>query len=774
MGKKISDLTEEEISSMDLDELLLMSKEMQDSKKDNVSKTTETLKKAGSKTFDVSKQVVNEVTDIAKNEYKNYKKQRDYNKENGIDNLDDKVKRILRGYTLSAYVAKKKMNGLIKKQLDEEKGITIGDYIKEFLNAFLGKWIYLAYLVLGILVFALLIQIFRTAVIFLPVFYFLYKYIKTMMKYSNNSKIFGFNWYIYILNNFDGYHKQTALETYFDTAKDVMDDRTALEIYFEERGVASVKNTDKKKKEYAKVDEIKVDFDEHYNLTLNSKITNYHLRKSVKEEGLTAVEINDLYMTPQRNNGSELTDDVYYQVHNVVKQSVDALLGKITRDEFIDLVITDERTNYAFPEVKEKLKQEKEARELEKIKAKIAEKRMSKDAVTIVETIVEKKDEWFFNLWNGNDNMTGNKSYFKARMILRKGKSLDDIRKIKSTIEAKLRHSIVINERQDKRAFDLTVILKPQLTPFEMKCKDLLEYNKNRLIYIGKSYTGDLVTEWNYQANHIVVAGKSGSGKSEAIRELLLQLSRLDEDGTDFDYTTMFLTSSSKIGDFADFGKNGALVASGIDKQIQVFSYILNLLEEREALFFKESVQNIKDYNKKHPNDRMKQIVLLADEYENTRKDLDKKKAFEAESLIVSILNIARSSGCIVIIGAQSILNKDVGTVIDKMTIKFSGKNESNVLGKIDSSIASFYKSYKGKPQGVFFFQTDNLEIDGDYITQGETSFTLVQTPYVNDISTKTLPQLSGAEFEAEIFNGSADSSTEPSVEEMESIDLFD
>ena len=52
MGKKISDLSEDELANMDLDDLLRMSEEMQPQVQETKNKTTETLKKVGSKTFE--------------------------------------------------------------------------------------------------------------------------------------------------------------------------------------------------------------------------------------------------------------------------------------------------------------------------------------------------------------------------------------------------------------------------------------------------------------------------------------------------------------------------------------------------------------------------------------------------------------------------------------------------------------------------------------------------------------------------------------------------
>ncbi|BAV37005.1 hypothetical protein EFW11_1766 [Enterococcus faecalis] len=59
-------------------------------------------------------------------------------------------------------------------------------------------------------------------------------------------------------------------------------------------------------------------------------------------------------------------------------------------------------------------------------------------------------------------------------------------------------------------------------------------------------------------------------------------------------------------------------------------------------------------------------------------------------------------SGWVVIIGTQSVLKGAVGIVADKLTVKFNGYNESNVLRKFSPEIASYYQKLVKEAQGVF------------------------------------------------------------------------
>lgn len=453
------------------------------------------------------------------------------------------------------------------------------------------------------------------------------------------------------------------------------------------------------------------------------------------------------------------------------------LLEKIDRAEDISRLFSQKEQYYPYftelqylaEEERQRVEDEKRRQEraafIEQARAKVYSAGINERAINILALINDKREEWNFNAWNiGQNGLKGNDKYVQIRCILNGGASVKDIQRKQHLIESKFRSQILLKPLQDKGSFNLFVLFEPELKKYALTCKDVAQYNNQDKIFIGQSITGPLTTEWNYGANHAVVGGKSGSGKSVQIINLLTQLSQLKT----FKYTRMYLTSSSKIGDFVPFAKKGALVSSGVERQEQVFSYVLDKLEAREALFYKEGVSNIKEYNEKHPEKPMDFIILLADEWENSRGTLDGKLAKKLEGTLVSILNIARSSGCLVIIGAQSILKGDIGTVVDKMFTKYSGSNNRNVLNTISPEIAGYYATLEGKPQGVFFYSSENTPAEEESIYFGETNYTLIQTPYIKDITPKNLPELQGADEEDAILNGGSTASEIETIETAE------
>lgn len=717
----------EEKNNLTLEEILNDAKNQ-----DSNNSKKEITKKAIDKTKEISKNATIAVKNKAKESLDDYK----YKKSVGIETADEKILSFIRanGIGPMATYNKWKLNRKFKKYENKQLGE----------NSFNLKLT-----AIKIVIFLVILLIFGIRIFALAPIYIFYKYFQIQFKYIFNSKYYEFDWYLKLLKKNKRLQEKVPSYLFYTIPDELFKKDNQLK---ESLGIST------KSKEMSIVNS-KLIFDDRYGWVRESYIEEKYFKKPLNNNALESAEINDFFVIPQTNSNHILNQQVFFKNNETIKQAVEPLLGLCTHEDFIEKIVNDDSINYAFPEIAEKLakeaemaallaQQEAEAKELQELENQIAKKGLSKEVATIIKKIRSKKDIWNFNIWNVADNLTGNSSYFKVRCILRNGKSLKEIKDKKATIEAELRHTVIFNELQDKRSFDLTVILEAQLKQFTMKVSDLKKYNEKDFIFIGKSYTGDLKVKWNYQANHPIFAAQSGAGKTAAMTQFMAQLTKL----ASFDYRTMFITSSSKVGDFSDFAENGALVAAGIDKQIQVFTYVLNLLKKRESIFAESKVKDIKQYNQKFSDEKMKQILLVADEYENTVNDLDKKKSNEAQSLMISILNIARSSGCVVILGSQSILKGDIDAAKDKVTVRFSGKNEPNVLNSVDKSIASYFKSFSGKPQGVFFFRADNLQPDGDVVTTGDTSFVLVQTPYISDISAKTLPKLYGAEFESEIF----------------------
>lgn len=448
-----------------------------------------------------------------------------------------------------------------------------------------------------------------------------------------------------------------------------------------------------------------------------------------------------LYLLPAHNS---LRKNVYVSVEGYLHQYIPALLSADSRlmEEYVmnDPLLLKKIKNIV-PEKNPEFQEE------QIIQVSILPLSAQKKAQQFLDQVYRNRKMWKFSV----SNVSGQEKFLQLNCRLIENQTVQNIEKLKPDIEALFRCQVIIKEHADRGIFTLVALLNEELSSYEMSIDALNTYNAVGEFFIGESLMGSLSAKWNFQTNFFWVAGMSGAGKSVQIKNILAQLAQISQYDLRFDYTTMFLTSSSKIADFIEFEKAGAFIASGINSQLKVFEYVLKELERRERLFYAHQVENIKEYNEKYPEAPLEQLVLLADEYENTRNGLDKKQSDYAERLLLNILNIGRSSGCVVIIGIQSALEGAVGIVADKLTVKFSGYNESNVLRKLSPAIASYYQTLKKGPQGVFFYNSLNLRSEQEVLTY-DMSYVLIQTPYVLEINQENLPKLLGREMEEEIF----------------------
>lgn len=404
-----------------------------------------------------------------------------------------------------------------------------------------------------------------------------------------------------------------------------------------------------------------------------------------------------------------------------------------------------------------------EEQEREELLASIKEKGLNPKVVSALKVIEKNQEDWKFYAWDMfGKGIDGNQSYVKIRCGFLDGGDIKSVKALRTRMESLFRVQVMIKDVNDRGSFELILLYQTQLPSYSMSVEDVKNFNEKGLLYIGNSLTGHLSAKWNFQANHTLIAGMTGSGKSVQIKGILYQLANME----DYDYKTMYLTSSSKTSDFTPFKKRGALVAEGLEKQLRVFKYVLETLARREQIFSQNEIEGgIKEYNEKNPDNKMPFIVLLADEWENTFSNNDKKLAKEITAIMFEILNIARSSGCIVIVGAQSTLVGKIG-ITEKFQITFSGFNNPNVLNQISPDISNYYKTLPDKPQGVFFFNSINTKPESETINFGETTYTLIQTPYI-PFESHDLPVLRGSEMEEKLFHDLVSTSyIEPEVEQ--------
>lgn len=457
----------------------------------------------------------------------------------------------------------------------------------------------------------------------------------------------------------------------------------------------------------------------------------------------------------------------YWELGGKVRINLNALLNGESYDETIEKIASNEALAGQFRELAgdiERRKQEeadrlakaKEAEELERYRATVAEAGLPASVATMLATIRKNKDSWGFVPWNnGNSGLRGNDHYFVAKMLVLSGNSLNSIKSKLPLIKTALRHTVMLDQGKDKGSFFLKVLMEDELNVFDMSVNRLKEFGANNQIYFGKSYTGDLKSEWSNQAQHLGVWARSGAGKTYVMMQLLANMIYLK----DFNYRNVIITSGEKVGDFAPFQEAGAYVGKGLPNILRAVRAVNAEARRRETLFEQEHVPNMWSYNKKVGEDKqLDRIILVVDEIENALNDPDKKASAELQTLLSAGLNIYRSDGITLFAAGQTPLKSRVGNLLDKLTISVVGNNQEDVLNHVGVEIKDYFRDLKKAVVGVFFATATNLKFDEDTVTFGSTNYTLIQTPNM-PIKAKDLPHLTGAEF---MKNADTTGQTEP------------
>ena len=155
---------------------------------------------------------------------------------------------------------------------------------------------------------------------------------------------------------------------------------------------------------------------------------------------------------------------------------------------------------------------------------------------------------------------------------------------------------------------------------------------------------------------HMLVGGTTGSGKSIMIQYLIWQLAKKGAMPIIFDF---------KGGiEFDKNWENYGRVVTEIDEAIEVVQK-LHLEQEERFRYLRNDgekldydCKNIKQYNKKHPDDPLARIILVVDEFgdlmDKESADKDKKaKINQVEDGIKSLARKSRAVGINMIIGIQ-------------------------------------------------------------------------------------------------------------------------
>ena len=235
-------------------------------------------------------------------------------------------------------------------------------------------------------------------------------------------------------------------------------------------------------------------------------------------------------------------------------------------------------------------------------------------------------------------------------------------------------------------------------------------------VYSGGNLFIDII-----DAPHILIAGKSGSGKSSVLNDILAALLMT--------HTSKTLNLYMVDGKLVELNRykgiphlNGRGIVTDIIDFNDMLDEVLKIIADRTTLLASKNLRDIQSYNQKY-EDYMPYVVVVVDEYGDFMLDkkakVDGVKLVEAiETKLVRIAQIGRAMGVHLVLTTQrpdatiitGLIKANIGTKIALLT---SSAMDSRII--IDESDAA---SLNGK---------------GDGILKNDNGLTRFQAPFIDD-----------------------------------------
>ncbi len=283
------------------------------------------------------------------------------------------------------------------------------------------------------------------------------------------------------------------------------------------------------------------------------------------------------------------------------------------------------------------------------------------------------------------------------------GLSTDDFIKQKQNIEQNLNKIIDINYANKKVNISVYEKELQKEYPYEaIETKNITD------LVVGYSFSGKAEIVNLAECPHLLIAGESGSGKSTALRTII---------------TTIILTKKSKELELhlidlkrgAEFNifKKCELVKSFSrtrEEALKELEKISKEVDRRYDLFYDNDCVDIKEYNARFKNKKLKYKVVIIDEF----ADLQEEK--ESQMIIEELSAKARACGIHMIISTQrpdaKILN---GRIKANVPVVIGLKTMNGLNSRIIIDEEGLEK-LRGKGHGILIYK-DNTEIQAMKLT---------------------------------------------------------
>lgn len=186
------------------------------------------------------------------------------------------------------------------------------------------------------------------------------------------------------------------------------------------------------------------------------------------------------------------------------------------------------------------------------------------------------------------------------------------------------------------------------------------------------------------EAPHMLVGGATGSGKTVFLYSLIMSLIRQKGDSN-----VEFALVDPKDTDFIFFDalpnlSNGEVITDAEDAA-ELFNWLIDEeIPHRKQLLRKSVCRDIGEYNEQNPNDHMKPIIVIIDEYSDLLQQLG-ERAGDTEDNVRRIAQIARAQGIHLVISTQrpshEAIDTDLRANLDtRVAFRLPKQSDSRIL----------------------------------------------------------------------------------------------
>lgn len=232
-------------------------------------------------------------------------------------------------------------------------------------------------------------------------------------------------------------------------------------------------------------------------------------------------------------------------------------------------------------------------------------------------------------------------------------------------------------------------------------------------IIIGKDFNGQIIIEDLTQLPHLLVAGTTGTGKSNFLSTIVVEIIYKFKPAE----IKLVLVDTRK-NNFQRFNELPHLLISVItepQKTIGMLAYLIQEMENRYKLFKNKNVDNIDSYNR-ISEEKLPRIIMIIEDFFDLMMDTKK----EIEWYIQRLTQMCRASGINIIISTQR-------PSVNVLTGVIKANIPTRIAFKVPSQIDS--KTIINEPGA------EKLLIYGDILFSkiDKCKIKRIQTPYISD-----------------------------------------